>query len=68
VHVSAIVATITERFLPEYKKFASSVYDQRELLATACAVGVSSTFGAPFGGKKLIICTTGYKIGSCVAF
>ncbi len=55
MHVSAIVATIAERYLTKYKKYASGFYDQKELLATACAVGVSSTFGAPFGGKKYYV-------------
>jgi chloride channel 2 len=49
VHISCILATQLLR-LPLFTEIRDSPALKKQILAAACAVGVSSTFGAPIGG------------------
>jgi len=58
VHISCIIGNQMLR-LPVFHELASSVALRKQILAAACAVGVSSTFGAPIGGVLFSIEVTG---------
>ncbi|GBG32632.1 Chloride channel protein [Hondaea fermentalgiana] len=49
VHISCIIANQMLR-IPIFQEIRSSPALKKQILAAACAVGVSSTFGAPIGG------------------
>lgn len=49
VHISCIIANQMLR-IPIFEEIRSSPALKKQILAAACAVGVSSTFGAPIGG------------------
>uniref|UniRef100_A0A7S2RGL4 Chloride channel protein n=1 Tax=Mucochytrium quahogii TaxID=96639 RepID=A0A7S2RGL4_9STRA len=49
VHISCIIANQMLR-IPIFREIQSSPALRKQTLAAACAVGVSSTFGAPIGG------------------
>ncbi|XP_019861546.1 PREDICTED: chloride channel protein 2-like [Amphimedon queenslandica] len=54
VHISSIIAEIMSRIIGKYVKIFNHIFANEahtnELLAAACAVGVSSNFAAPIGG------------------
>ncbi|XP_041346893.1 LOW QUALITY PROTEIN: chloride channel protein 2-like, partial [Gigantopelta aegis] len=54
VHISSIIADLMSRLISKYVRIFNHVFANEahtnELLAAACAVGVSSNFAAPIGG------------------
>ncbi|EDV24250.1 uncharacterized protein TRIADDRAFT_26270, partial [Trichoplax adhaerens] len=50
VHIASIVASIMNRILGVFRGLYKNESHNMDLLAAACAVGVSSNFAAPIGG------------------
>lgn len=50
VHIASIVATLMSKLVTSFKGIYENESRSSEMLAAACAVGVSCNFGAPIGG------------------
>ncbi|XP_046448305.1 chloride channel protein 2-like isoform X1 [Daphnia pulex] len=50
VHIASIVATLMSKMVTSFKGIYENESRNSEMLAAACAVGVSCNFGAPIGG------------------
>ena len=50
VHIASIVATLMSKMVASYKGIFKNESRNKEMLAAACAVGVSCSVGAPIGG------------------
>lgn len=53
VHIGSIVATLMSKMVTSFKGIYENESRNSEMLAAACAVGVSVNFGAPIGGILL---------------
>ena len=53
VHIASIVATLMSKLVTSFKGIYENESRNTEMLAAACAVGVSCCVGAPIGGKIL---------------
>lgn len=65
VHISACICRLLLS-IPIFKSFKRSDFIRNQLLAAACAAGVSATFGAPFGGVlfSIEVTATFYPVGT----
>lgn len=52
VHIGSIVGTLLSKLLTSFKGIYENESRNNDMLAAACAVGVSCSLGAPIGGKK----------------
>ncbi|XP_046643135.1 chloride channel protein 2-like isoform X2 [Daphnia pulicaria] len=50
VHIGGIVGTLLSKLLTSFKGIYGNESRKTDMLATACAVGLSCSLGAPFGG------------------
>ena len=50
VHIASIVATLMSKLVTSFKGIYENESRNSEMLAAACAVGVSCCFAAPIGG------------------
>lgn len=50
VHIGSIVGTLLSKHLTSFKGIYENQARKNDMLAAACAVGVSSSLGAPIGG------------------
>ena len=53
VHIASVVANLLSQFVHSFEGIYSNESRSFEMLAAACAVGVSSTFSAPVGGASI---------------
>ena len=53
VHIASIVATLMSKMVTSFNGIYENESRSSEMLAAACAVGVSCCVGAPIGGKLL---------------
>ena len=51
VHIASVVATLMSKLVTSFKGIYENESRNSEMLAAACAVGVSCNFGAPIGGR-----------------
>lgn len=51
VHIGSIVGTLLTQLLTSFKGIYENESRNTDMLAAACAVGVSCSLGAPIGGK-----------------
>ena len=54
VHIASIVATLMSKLVTSFKGIYENESRNSEMLAAACAVGVSCNFAAPIGGNFFI--------------
>lgn len=54
VHIASVVATLMSKLVTSFKGIYENESRNSEMLAAACAVGVSCNFGAPIGGEYII--------------
>ena len=54
VHIASIVATLMSKMVTSFKGIYENESRNSEMLAAACAVGVSCNFGAPIGGQACL--------------
>jgi chloride channel 2 len=55
VHIASIVATLMSKLVTSFKGIYENESRNSEMLAAACAVGVSCNFAAPIGGTIITI-------------
>lgn len=55
VHVASIVATLLSKLVTSFQGIYENESRNTEMLAAACAVGVASCFGAPIGGRFVVL-------------
>jgi chloride channel 2 len=51
VHIGSIVGTLLSQLLTSFKGIYENESRKTDMLAAACAVGVSCSLGAPIGGN-----------------
>lgn len=51
MHIASIVATLMSKVVTSFKGIYENESRSSDMLAAACAVGVSVNFGAPIGGN-----------------
>jgi len=63
VHISNAVAYLLIKYIPYFEPFYCNDSIMRQVFAAACAVGISSAYGAPIGGVLFSIeITTNYYL------
>ncbi len=59
MHIASIVATLMSSLVTSFKGIYENESRNSEMLAAACAVGVSCNFAAPIGGNQPILIVVG---------
>ena len=62
VHIASIVATLMSKMVTSFKGIYENESRNSEMLAAACAVGVSCNFGAPIGGLSSFFKKTIFRL------
>lgn len=60
VHIASIVATLMSKMVTSFKGIYENESRNSEMLAAACAVGVSCNFGAPIGGQSAYVVSSSF--------
>ena len=66
VHIASVVATLMSKLVTSFKGIYENESRNSEMLAAACAVGVSCNFGAPIGGQHFENTKSSLNITLCL--